>query len=97
MSKVSEVEVQKIASLARLRLSDQEAGYFQAELSSVVSYFEDLDQLDLRLDEGFRADVLGTKTPERRDEVISSLSVEEVMQSAPAKQGTSFLVPKILD
>ena len=66
-------------------------------LDTVLNFFKELDKLDLNFDEGFRTDVLGRRTPQRPDEVSSSLGVEEVMASAPAKQGTSFLVPKILD
>lgn len=97
MSEISQQDVQQIAKLARLKLSSEEERYFEKELSAVLTYFEDLDSLDLNLEEGFRPDVLGSPVPERQDEVLSSLSVEEVMRSAPAKQGTSFHVPKILE
>jgi aspartyl-tRNA(Asn)/glutamyl-tRNA(Gln) amidotransferase subunit C len=36
-------------------------------------------------------------TPLRDDVVLSSLRVEEVLSNAPARTGTSFRVPKVLE
>ena len=97
MSQVSLEEVEKIADLARLKLTGKEATYFQGELSSVLGFFRKLDSLEITFEQGFPADVLSSPTSERADEVLSSLSCDEVMAGAPKRSGSSFLVPKILE
>lgn len=45
---LSKEEVQHIAKLARLGLTEEEIGKFQKELSSILDYIEKLKEVDVR-------------------------------------------------
>ncbi len=93
--------VRKVADLAQLSLSEQEIGLYQERLSKVLSYVEQLDSVHESLGKDWRPDTArgapGASTPERADTVTGSLSVEEAMKQAPARIGTAFQVPRILE
>ncbi len=103
--KVDDELVRKVADLAQLSLSDQEISFYQERLSKILHYMEQLDQVqddsepaaaawrsDTERGQGYEA-----STPERPDEVGVSLDVEEVMKQAPARMGSSFQVPRIIE
>ncbi len=46
MARITRVEVERVAALARLSLSDEEAERFAAELDSFLGYIETLRELD---------------------------------------------------
>jgi aspartyl-tRNA(Asn)/glutamyl-tRNA(Gln) amidotransferase subunit C len=46
MSKLTREDVLRLAHLSRLRLSDDEVERFQGELSKILDYVEQLDQVD---------------------------------------------------
>ena len=97
MTQISKEEVEKIALLGRLRLSPEEIELYQQELTSVLSYFEDVDRLQSNLERNFRADTKGLATSEAADCSHAPLPPELLLREAPKVQGTSFLVPRILD
>jgi aspartyl-tRNA(Asn)/glutamyl-tRNA(Gln) amidotransferase subunit C len=93
--------VRKVADLAQLSLSDPEIGLYQERLSKVLSYVEQLNSVHESLGQDWRPDtargVPGSSTPERADLVSDSLPVEEAMKQAPARIGTAFQVPRIIE
>lgn len=94
---ISKEHVVKTAGLARLRLTEEEIPHFQEQLSRVLDFFDQMDQLVDHLGNDWRGDVLGTPTPERPDEAVTGIAIEDVMDSAPQKKGTAFQVPKIIE
>jgi aspartyl-tRNA(Asn)/glutamyl-tRNA(Gln) amidotransferase subunit C len=66
--KLSKDEVQKIAQLARLELSEQEKDQFANQLSDVLSYFEKLKKVDTENVET-TAQVTGLENVYRDDQV----------------------------
>ncbi len=99
--KVDRELVRKVADLAHLSLSEQEMGLYQERLAKVLSYVEQLDEVHESLDKNWRPDTsrgeAGVSTLERPDVVEGSLPVEEAMKQAPARIGTAFQVPRILE
>jgi len=93
--------VRKVADLAQLSLSDSEIGLYQERLSKVLSYVEQLDSVHESLGQDWRPDTvrgtLESSTPERPDVVLVSLPVDEAMRQAPARIGTAFQVPRIIE
>ncbi|RME15817.1 MAG: Asp-tRNA(Asn)/Glu-tRNA(Gln) amidotransferase subunit GatC [Bdellovibrio sp.] len=89
------MELKKVAQLARLYLSEQEMEEFQKQMKSIFQYFEEIKDIDTK---GIKP--LVTPTPMeaffREDEVIQTLSVEEVLQNAPEKSGHLFKVPPVV-
>ncbi len=90
-------EVRRIALLARLKLSPEEERLFQGQLSSILEYVEQLKELDVSGVEPMTHALAGLAPPLREDEVRPSLSPGEALANAPAREGTCFKVPRIID
>ncbi len=89
-------DVEYIARLARLKLSDEEKEKFASQLATIVEYVEKLNELDT---EGVEptAHVLPVKNVTRPDEVLPSLRREEILKLAP-KSGNGFVdVPQVIE
>src|ERR1700683_1891813 len=89
-------EVEHVAQLARLALSDEELEAFARELGVILEHVEDLAALDLD-DVEPTAHPLPLVNVLRRDEVRPSLPRDEVLSQAPAVEDRRFRVPRILD
>ena len=85
-----------MARLARLRLGEDEAEALAAQLAAVLGYVAQLDAVDT---EGVEptAHVIPFATPLREDRAVPSLDPELALASAPARDGTAFAVPRVLD
>lgn len=95
-AKLDEATVRHVAHLARLSVTDVEVSKFAEQLSSVLLYIEQLDELDT-------ADVPPTAHPLpvmnvlRADEVRQPWDSERALANAPQRQNGFFKVPKVLD
>jgi aspartyl-tRNA(Asn)/glutamyl-tRNA(Gln) amidotransferase subunit C len=91
-------EVRRIASLARLRLSADEEQTFAVQLSAILAHVELLKELDVSgVEPMTHALAAGEAPPLRPDEVRESLSPGEALANAPAREGTFFKVPRIIE
>jgi aspartyl-tRNA(Asn)/glutamyl-tRNA(Gln) amidotransferase subunit C len=91
-------EVRRIAVLARLELSPEEEQLFQGQLSAVLDYVAQLNELDVSgVEPMTHALAEAGATPLRTDEVRPSLPPEEAVRAAPAREGTFFKVPRIIE
>ncbi len=93
---ISEDEVRHIAELARLELTSDEVEKFRVELSAVIEYMGQLNQIDTSdisvfESSGSNGNVL------REDNAEGSLSVEDALANAPAVTNKMFSVPKVID
>ena len=94
--KLSREKVEHIADLAKLALSDEEIGRYQAQLSAILAYFEDLQALDT--DEiPPTATVLPLRSVTRADEVGSTLERGVALDNAPEVEDGCFKVPAVLE
>lgn len=93
---LSRDEVTKVAHLARLRLSDEEIEQFREQLSDVLTYVEQLDQLAL---DGVTptAHAVAQNNVWREDEARPSLPLADVLKNAPAQAQDQFLIQPVLD
>lgn len=94
-NQLSSDEVKKVASLARLGLSDARAAAMAGQLSAVLGYVEKLRELDL---EGVEPLVHVGDEVNRlaADEPGATLSNEDLMRMAPASDPPFVKVPKVL-
>jgi len=92
---LSPEQVDHVADLARLALTDQEREIFRLQLSAVLEYAERLRQLDSG-DIPLTATVLPLENVMRDDEARPSLPVEDVLSNAPAVEDGCFRVPVVL-
>jgi aspartyl-tRNA(Asn)/glutamyl-tRNA(Gln) amidotransferase subunit C len=91
-------EVRRIAALARLRLSPEEERTFAGQLSAILAHVETLRELDVSQVEPMTHALAGGEAPVLRpDEVHESLSPDEALANAPAREGTCFKVPRIIE
>lgn len=93
---ISRADVQHVANLARLALSDEEEERFQHQLSAVFEHFQMLSDLDTEQIPP-TAQVIPLKNVMRPDSVTSSLTDEEVLANAPDREDDQFRVRAILD
>ncbi len=91
-------EVRRIASLARLQLSPEEETRLASQLSAILGYVEELKALDVSgVEPMTHALAAGDAAPLRADEVKPSLGAEVAVAQAPAREGTYFKVPRIIE
>ena len=91
-------EVRRIAVLARLDLTPEEEALFQEQLSAVLAHVEALSALDVTgVPPMTHALAEGEEPRLRDDEVLPSLAPELALAAAPAREGTCFKVPRIIE
>jgi aspartyl-tRNA(Asn)/glutamyl-tRNA(Gln) amidotransferase subunit C len=89
-------EVKKVAKLGRLELSDAELVQMQPQLSSILEYVAQLNELDTTGVEPL-AHPLPIENVFRPDEPVPSLPVDAALQNAPNRVGDYFGVPAVFD
>ncbi len=94
--KISREEIEHIAVLARLHLSEEEKDLFGSQLSSILDYMDKLNELDTRNIEP-TSHVLPLKNVMRDDLPASSLAREDALRNAPFPAEKFFRVPKIIE
>jgi aspartyl-tRNA(Asn)/glutamyl-tRNA(Gln) amidotransferase subunit C len=94
--KLSRQEVQHIALLARLGLSQEEIEKFRIQLSDILENFEILKQLDTS-DVPPTAQSIALQNVLRPDEAKASYLAENILANAPQREGNSFKVRAVLE
>ncbi|GHG69559.1 Asp-tRNA(Asn)/Glu-tRNA(Gln) amidotransferase subunit GatC [Comamonas sp. JC664] len=89
-------QVRHVATLARLSLTPEEEQRFTTQLSAVLDAVEQLQTLDVEAVEPTCHATL-TSSRLREDVMRPSLPPEKSLANAPAKSGTAFAVPKIIE
>ena len=89
-------EVEHIASLARIGLTDEEVAMFGDQLSHILEQFEVLNELDTSgvTPTGHAG---GLQTVMREDQAEDSLDHEDVLKNAPRREGEFFRVNAVLE
>lgn len=90
------IDVRYVAHLARMNLTDEEAGELSGQISEIVGYFHQLDALDVSGIEPM-AHTTPVDNVLRADEPAGSLDRDDALANAPAKRNHLFVVPKILE
>lgn len=93
---ISIQEVEHVAKLARLDLTEDEKKLFVEQLSKIIDNFNELSAVDTTGIEPM-AHALPIVNVLREDEVHESLGREKLMANAPAAENGFFRVPKIGD
>lgn len=90
------MEIEHIALLARLKLTDREKKLFSRQLGSIIEYIDKLNKLNTSNVEP-TSHVLEIKNVFREDILMPSLPREEALQNAPEKDDSFYRVPKIIE
>lgn len=94
--KITLQEVEHVARLARLALSEEEEEQMRSQLDRILGYIEKLSQLDTAAVEP-TSHVIPMTNVFRDDAVVASLSREEALENAPDRHEGFFRVPRIIE
>lgn len=94
--KITRQEVEHVAKLARLELTEQEADTFTGQLDAILSYVDKLKELNT---DGIipTAHAVPMENAFREDQVQPSIGVENALANAPARAESFFRVPKVIE
>ncbi len=94
--KLTRDEVQRVAVLARLRLTPQEETQLTDQLDHILAYMEKLAELDTSNIEPFshESDAVNAF---REDRVTNRPNADALLANAPDRDNTFFKVPKIIE
>ncbi|MBW7997585.1 MAG: Asp-tRNA(Asn)/Glu-tRNA(Gln) amidotransferase subunit GatC [Candidatus Glassbacteria bacterium] len=93
---VTRDEVARIARLARLELGEDEVDRMTADMNAILEHVEQLSEVDT---EGVspHSFLEGKRTPVQPDEVREFPNRDEALANAPRKEGTFFIVPRVIE
>jgi aspartyl-tRNA(Asn)/glutamyl-tRNA(Gln) amidotransferase subunit C len=93
---LTRAEVQHIAELATLQLTEAEETLYQEQLSDILDYMQRLNTLNTEAIPP-TATVLPLRSVMRADVAQPSLPVDEILANAPSRAGDAFEVRVILE
>jgi aspartyl-tRNA(Asn)/glutamyl-tRNA(Gln) amidotransferase subunit C len=93
---LTRAEVQHIAELAKLQLTEAEEALYQEQLSDILNYIQRLNTLDTEAIPP-TASVLPLRSVMRDDVARPSLPADDILANAPARAGDAFEVRVILE
>jgi len=94
--KITRLEVEHVAKLARLELSEQEKENLTDQLSNILTYVEKLNELDTN-NVAPTSHVLDITNVMRDDTPVDSLPQDLALRNAPDKAAGHYKVPKIIE
>jgi len=90
------MDIEKVARLARLELSEEEKETFENQMEQILTYMEQLNRLDTSGVEP-TSHAIPIYNVFRDDEVKPSFPHEEVLAIAPDEEDGHFKVPRIIE
>ncbi len=92
----ADFDVRHTAHLARLELSEAEAAKFQSQLSQILSYVEQLKEVDVSGVDP-TAQTAHTVNVFRQDAEREWFTSEQALANAPRQANHLFIVPKVIE
>ncbi|NBD24352.1 Asp-tRNA(Asn)/Glu-tRNA(Gln) amidotransferase subunit GatC [Paenibacillus glycinis] len=93
---ISIKDVEHVANLARLELSEQEKEQFAGQLNAILKYAEKLNELQTD-DVEPTTHVLPVRNVMREDAIRESVANETALRNAPDDEDGQFKVPAVLE
>lgn len=94
--KVTEQDIQTVASLSRLKIRPEESAEVIDNLNKILTYVENLNSIDTANIEPTTY-ALPMQNVFRKDEVKPSLDRDLALSNAPLKEDGYFKVPRVLE
>ncbi|MET0598326.1 MAG: Asp-tRNA(Asn)/Glu-tRNA(Gln) amidotransferase subunit GatC [Mesorhizobium sp.] len=88
--------VKRVAHLARIAVSDEDAHRMTGELNAILGFVEQLNEVDIAGVEPMTS-VIPMEMKKRQDVVTAGDRAEDIVANAPATQENFFLVPKVVE
>ncbi len=86
----------RVAHLARIAVKEEDLPALAGELSAVLSFMEQLNEVDVAGVEPMTS-VVSMKMKMRKDEVTDGHYAARVVANAPAQEDSFFMVPKVVE
>ena len=93
---VDETTVRRIARLARIKITDEEAKGLEKELSGILDWVEQLKEVDTEAVEPM-ARVVAQDLKMRDDMVTDGAKADDIVKNAPESEDHFFVVPKVVE
>jgi aspartyl-tRNA(Asn)/glutamyl-tRNA(Gln) amidotransferase subunit C len=88
--------INKIAKLARIRLSDEEANEFLKDMNSILNWVDQLNEVNTDTTEPL-TNISSSVLLKRDDRAKDVNSSDEILKNSPDKLEGYFVVPKVVD
>ena len=93
---IGQTTVKRIARLARIKITEDEAAALEGELSNILDWVEQLGELDTDNVEPMTR-VVPMQLKMREDGVTDGNKVDDITANAPMQEDGFFVVPKIVE
>ena len=93
---VDKETVKRVARLARIAVSDEEAESLKGELNTILGFVEQLNEVDVTGVEPMTA-VIPMRLKMRDDVVTDGEIADKIVANAPARADAFFAVPKVVE
>jgi aspartyl-tRNA(Asn)/glutamyl-tRNA(Gln) amidotransferase subunit C len=93
---VDRATVRRIAHLSRIAITDDEARRLEQELSGILDWVAQLNEIDTSAVEPMTR-VAAMKIKMRKDEVTDGFCADDILMNAPKVDDHYFVVPKIVE
>ena len=90
-------DVEKIANLARLSITDQEMPVYVTSLSSIVNFVDELSRVATGTVEPMAHPLDGQRQRLRPDVVAETDQHEKYQKNAPSVQAALYVVPRVIE
>ncbi len=94
---VDKSTVVRIAQLARIKISEDDLDSLAEELSKIVGWVEQLDEVDTKGITPMASTIEGTILRQRDDVISDGDCRDEVLSNAPETNKGYFVVPKVIE
>nr|AID69668.1 Asp-tRNAAsn/Glu-tRNAGln amidotransferase C subunit [uncultured organism] len=88
--------VKRVAKLARIAVTEEEAARMEGELNAILGFVEQLNEVDVTGVEPMTS-VMPMAMKKRHDEVTDGAKAKDVVANAPETTDNFFLVPKVVE
>lgn len=93
---VDKETVKRVARLARIAVTDEEATSLQGELNTILGFVEQLNEVDVSGVEPMTS-VIAIEQRMREDVVNDGGKAAAIVANAPVREGNFFVVPKVVE
>jgi len=88
--------VKRVAKLARIAVSEQQAEKMVGELNTIIGFVEQLNEVDVSGVEPMTS-VVHMEMRKREDKVTDGDKAEDIVANAPMTEDHFFMVPKVVE
>jgi aspartyl-tRNA(Asn)/glutamyl-tRNA(Gln) amidotransferase subunit C len=88
--------VKRVARLARIAVSEDDAERMTGELNTILGFVEQLNEVDVSGVEPMTS-VIPMEMKKRQDVITDGNKADDIVANAPATDENFFLVPKVVE